>query len=299
MRSGSRASSFAMLAVSVGLALGVGCGSSSETVTPTCGLGRSRTLIITELGFTREGPKGVAPGFNLDGVVSDGTTQESCGKKDLVDPDGVAGIDNQLALLVPEIEKRVGGTVDGLIQGAINDGRLLILFDFHGVEDLKNAACVSLDVSLGDGRPTLGTDGIMEAFQTFSPRMQNQQLSHATLGKISNKTLEIGPFPLAIPIAIFDVSFILKMREAHLRFTIDDEGNVEGLLGGSVSVDEIADGVKNGAGVADVVAQIRSIGNLFDDRGYDPAEGTCHLLSAALHFKARPAFLRAAATKAP
>lgn len=274
------------------LATCFGCGSTQERITPTCGLGKTRTLVITELGFTREEPKGVSPGFDLDGRVSDGTIQEDCGKKDLRDPNGGVGIDNQLALLIPEIEKRVGNAVDGLIQGAINDGRLLILFDMKGVEDLRDASCVDLDVSLGDGKPSLGTDGVVEAWQTFDARKQNQLVSHGSHGVIRKGTFSIGPFPLSIPIAIFDVSFIVKIRDARIRFTIDEEGNVEGLLAGGVSVDEITDGVKNGAGLADLIPQIRFIGNAMNDLGYEPEEGICHLLSATLHFKARPAFVR-------
>jgi hypothetical protein len=57
-------------------------------------------------------------------------------------------------------------------------------------------------------------------------------------------------------------------------------------------MDEIADGVQNGAGVADEVAQIRFAGNAASDLGWDPVEEKCKLMSSALVFKAKPAFVR-------
>lgn len=282
------------LALSLAVSAG-GCSSNEETGTisaAACGEGRSQVFVITSLGFTREGPKGVAPGFDVDQKLSTGEDYQSCGKPDLVDPEGRQGIDNQMALLLPDVEKLVGNAIDGLISGAINDGRLLIFFDLKGADDLRNDSCTNLDVVLGDGKPTLGTDGAMEAWQTFDLRKENQSKSSTTHGTIKDGTFQIGPFDLRIPIAIFDVSFVVHIRDARIRFKIDDEGNADGVLGGGVSMDEIADGVKDGAGVADIVAQIRFAGNAASDLGWDPNEEKCKLMSAALAFKAKPAFLR-------
>ncbi|MGZ3420979.1 MAG: hypothetical protein ACXVEE_24100 [Polyangiales bacterium] len=253
---------------------------------------KHQSYVITSLTFTRETPKGVAPGFDLDNHVTTVPDDPGCGKTDLVDPQGNPGIDNQLALLIPEIEKKVGNAIDGIIQGAINDGRLLIAFDVQHLEDQTNDDCVDMKVELAQGKPSLGTDGVVEAWQTFDLRQTGQQTSFGRAGKITNRKFEIGPFPLRIPIAIFDVSFMVFIRDAHIRFTIDDDGNIEGLLGGGVSIDEIAEGVKNGAGVAPLIPQIKFIGEASADLGYDPVEGKCSLVSAALAFKARPAFIR-------
>lgn len=265
---------------------------SSADDEPTCQPGPSQAYVLTALTFTRESPRGVAPGFDLDGRVTKTPDDPSCGKVDLVSPTGQEGIDNQLALLIPEIEKRVGNAIDGIIQGAINDGRLLIMLDLKNVNDASNDKCVDLEVKLGEGKPTLGTDGVIESWQTFDLRKEGQLLSYGSGGTIANRTFTIGPFPLRIPIAIFDVSFTIYVRDAHIRFTVDEEGNVEGMLGGGVSIDEVAEGVKNGAGLADLIPQIKTIGKAFSDLGYDTNEGTCSLVSAALAFKARPAFVR-------
>ena len=270
-------------------ALLFGCSSSEE---PDCTTGKSQAYVLTSLTFTRETSKGVAPGFDIDSKVTTAPEDQTCGKIDLVDPQGQKGIDNQLALFLPEIEKRVGNAVDGIIQGAINDGRLLIMMDLAGVDETQNDSCVNMDVKLADGKPMLGTDGVIEAYQTFDLRKVGQKVSVAKNGTFKKNRFFIGPFDLHIPIAIFDVSFMIHIRQARVQFTLDEEGNAEGMLGGGVSIDEIADGVQNGAGVADIVAQIRTLGKLAADLGFDDEAGTCKLMSAALAFKARPAFVR-------
>lgn len=267
-----------------------GCSSADEE--PDCTTGKSQAYILTALGFTREEPRGTVSGFDLDSRVSLRPEDESCGKVDLVDPQGVQGIDNQLAIFLPEIEKRFGNAVDGIIQGAINDGRLLIMMDLAGIDDTQNDSCVNLQVKLAEGKPTLGTDGVVEAWQTFQLRKVDQRISTAEKGTFKKNTFAIGPFDLHIPIAIFDVAFMIHMRNARVRFTIDEEGNAEGLLGGGVSIDEIADGVEKGAGLADIIPQIRTLGKLASDLGYNEDEGVCKLMSATLTFKARPAFVR-------
>ena len=268
-----------------------GC-SSADDDKPDCTTGQQQAYVITALAFTREGPRGVAAGFDLDGRVSTKPEDQTCGKLDLVGPNGEQGIDNQLALFVPEIEKRVGNAVDGIIQGAINDGRLLIMLDLANVDDTQKDACVNMEVKLAEGKPLLGTDGVVEAWQTFDLRRVDQKISKAREGKFENGVFETGPFDLHIPIAIFDVSFMIHMRNAKVRFKLDANGDAEGLLGGGISIDEIADGVQNGAGVADIVSQIRFLGKAASDLGYDEESSVCTLLSATLSFKARPAFVR-------
>jgi hypothetical protein len=279
------------LALLLGSVLMLGC-SSGDDDKPDCTTGHPQAYVLTALAFTRENPRGTAAGFDLDDRVTTKPEDETCGKVDLVGPNGEQGIDNQLALFVPEIEKRVGNAVDGIIQGAINDGRLLIMLDLANIDDTQKDACVNMDVKLAEGKPLLGTDGVVEAWQTFDLRKVDQKISKARNGKFNNGVFEIGPFDLHIPIAIFDVSFMIHMRNAKVRFKLDANGDAEGLLGGGISIDEIADGVQNGAGVADIVSQIRFLGKAASDLGYDEESSVCTLLSATLSFKARPAFVR-------
>jgi hypothetical protein len=250
----------------------------------------SRAAIITRLSFTRESPKGVAPGFDLDGKVSDASDATTCNTPDFVHPDGTPGIDNQLAEVLPGVEAVVGNAVDGLVQGGINDGQLLILLEMDNVPDPRNAPAAKLTFEMGTfTRPTLGTDGVIEGFQTFDIDPE-RPVSH-TDAKLADGEMTAGPFELAIPIAIFDVSFILHVHGARLRYTIDDEGFIQGHMGGGVVIDELLDGVRQGAGVESMIPLFRSVMDAAADLDPD-ADGKCRQVSATLEFKAAPAFVR-------
>ena len=52
------------------------------------------------------------PGFDLDHRVSDDTDEKSCVKRDYTSPEGQKGSDNQLAGLIPDVEKLLGPPTD-------------------------------------------------------------------------------------------------------------------------------------------------------------------------------------------
>ncbi|MBK8258494.1 MAG: hypothetical protein IPK82_38275 [Polyangiaceae bacterium] len=258
-----------------------------------CGGGAPKSFLISTLGFTRiDETTGKVKGFNLDGVVSDGTDEASCFKKDFVSFSGEKGVDNQLASLIPDVEAILGDAVDGLIQGAINNGGLLIFLTVERADNLQNDDCVDLTVTTVLGKPTLGTNGVIEAYQTFDPDPEGE-VSHATGGKIVNGELTIGPFELAIPIAIFDVAFTIHVHDALFKLKLTGEDGVakEGLLGGGVVPQEILDGVAPGAGVDQYIPVLTLVLNGSTDLEIDE-EGTCQQVSAALQITAVEAFLR-------
>lgn len=267
----------------------------SEAPSPVedCGSGARRSFLVSTLGFTRIDPEdGTTPGFDVDGLVSVGDDEASCFKKDFTSPDGQKGIDNQLAALIPDVEAILGDAVDGLIQGAINNGALLIMIDVDGVESLQSDDCVDVTVRTVKGLPVLGTDGVIEAYQTFDPD-PNALISHAAAGRIDGGVLTIGPFELAIPIAIFDVAFTIHVHDALLRMkvTAEDVSAKPGLLGGGVVPQEIIDGVKDGAGVDQYIPVISLALNSSTDLAVD-AEGECQQVSAALAITTVEAFVR-------
>lgn len=260
---------------------------------PNCGHTARHAYVISTLGFTRvDKDTGTVPGFDLDHEVSDGTDEASCFKKDYLSPDGTKGVDNQLAGLIPDVEKLLGNAVDGLIQGAINNGDLLILIDVDGAKNVQDAACADVTVKLGKGKPILGTDGVMEAYQTFDVDTSGE-VSHGALGKIEDGVLTIGPFELAIPIAIFDVAFTIHVHDALIRAQVSADDGVlkEGLVGGGVVPKEILDGVAPGAGVDKYIPTLTLVLNGSTDLAQD-TEGTCTQLSAALKVTLVEAFLR-------
>ncbi|MDC3955495.1 hypothetical protein [Polyangium jinanense] len=277
--------------LSLGLFL-VGCGEEEALGAAACTTGETYGAITTKLAFSRLVSPTVAPGFDLDGRTSDSTDSLSCGKADFTDADGRSGVDNQLAPLVPEVEKFVGDAIDGLLQGSINDGQLVILMEMENVDDFTNDTCVNLGVQVGvKKRPTLGTDGIIEAYQTFEPDPAASR-SYVMNARIENGVLETGPFALAIPLAIFDVAFTLNVQDARFRFTIDEEHRLKGILGGGVLPQEIIDGVKDGDGLEDLLPQIKLLLDANTDLAYNEDTGKCEQLSATLDVEGVPAFLR-------
>lgn len=268
-----------------------GCG-PDDPPSLGCGAGEVYGAVTTKLGFTRIAEDGIAPGFNLDGMVSDGTDYVSCGKVDFTSPDGAPGVDNQLAKLVPDVEQIVGNAVDGLIQGAINDGQLVILMELGGVDDLTDDACVEVSVQVGEKRrPSLGTDGEIEAYQTFNPDASTE-LSHTNKARIEGGSLTTEPFSLAIPLAIFDVAFTVHVKDARIRLSFDDEGKAHGYLAGGVFPQEIVDGVKEGAGVADIIPLIQLALDSSTDLAFNEETSKCEQLSAVLELNTVPAFVR-------
>lgn len=251
---------------------------------------RTRGLVISQLQFGRQTPDGKRPGFDLDGRVSTKADDLGCNKDDFESPTGEKGIDNALAGVIPDVEAVFKNAVDGLIQGSINDGQLLLYLEMQNVDDDRNDAQTDVQVELVAGRPTLGTDGWIEGYQTYDVR-SDAEVSKSATGKIQNGVFTAGPMDVAILIKIFDVSFTLHVHKALFRGTIDEEGNVVGMMGGGIDVKELIDGVSKGAGVAQVIGPVTLALNTAADLAPDKDE-VCRQLSATLEFKAVPAFIR-------
>jgi hypothetical protein len=282
-------------AFATALAAGVflaGCAPEAPDAAASCVTGETYAGIVTKLGFARAVSADVAPGFDIDGRVSDTSDYTSCGKKDFVDEEGRQGIDNQLAPLVPEVEKLVGNAVDGLIQGSINDGQLVILYEMENVDDLVNDECVNFAVQVGTKkRPNLGTDGVIEGYQTFELDPTAER-SYVTGARIENGVLSAGPFVVSIPLAIFDVAFTLHVKDARFRFSIGEDGVMHGYLGGGIMPPELLEGISDGDGLEDLLPQINVALEANTDLAYDDDTGKCHELSSALEFSGAPSFIR-------
>jgi hypothetical protein len=138
--------------------------------------------------------------------------------------------------------------------------------------------------------PALGTDGVIEAYQTFE-RDPKAERSYAEGGRIEGGVMKAGPFELAIPIAIFDVAFTLHVHGAMFRFTIDEDRKMHGQFGGGIEVAELIDGVKDGAGLDDIIPAVQLALNAAADLAPDE-NAHCTQVSATLAFDAVPAFIR-------
>jgi hypothetical protein len=250
----------------------------------------SMLCVIDTIMFAAETEPGVSPGFNLDEKVSDGSDMESCGGVDFTDPDGTPGIDNQAALLVPVFDLVGFGAVSSFIQGAVEEGGFLLLWQIDGIDNLFHDDEVTVRMRFGSGVPLLGTDGRIVAGQTYhlhgdSP---DQQVPNA---RITGGVLEAGPYDTFLPIDVFGVHYELDVRGAYLRGRLTYDGGIEdGILGGAVTYDsllELAAKADNEAGgIYDRVVLITDgLGDMMPDEN-----GECQAMSASLAYSAVPAF---------
>jgi hypothetical protein len=246
--------------------------------------------VMDTLTFTSLVKDGIAPGFNVDGVISEEGDPESCGHGDFISPDGEEGIDNQLAMITPLLDLVGLGAVHGLIQSSIEQGGLLLVLELEGLDDVVNDEEVGVTLRFGAGSPLLGTDGQLLSGQTYQVHSNSPDLI-APNGRVDDGMLTAGPFEVRIPIVVFDIEYEMTVRHALIRADLTyDGGMVNGMLGGTVpmsdlwEIAEVAD--TEAGGILDSVKLI--LGNMPD---YAPDEnGECTELSAALAFTAVSGF---------
>ena len=246
--------------------------------------------VIDTITFAAEVEPGVSPGFNLDGKVSDGSDMESCGGVDYTDPDGTPGVDNQAALLVPVFDLVGFGAVSSFIQGAVEEGGFLLLWQIDGIDDLHYDEEVTVRMRFGSGVPLLGTDGRIVAGQTYHLHEDSPD-QNVPNARIVDGVLEAGPYDTFLPIDVFGVHYELDVRGAYLRGRLTYDGGIEeGVLGGAVTYQSLlelaekADG--EAGGIYDRVVLITDgLTDMMPDE-----DGVCQAMSASLAYSAVPAF---------
>ncbi|MGB0648227.1 MAG: hypothetical protein ACPGQS_13670, partial [Bradymonadia bacterium] len=110
--------------------------------------------------------EGFVPGFDLDGIDTEEGDEASCRQGDFVDPDGRTGIDNQFADLWSIVEPLVGEATEALIQGAVNEGRIILVVELSGVDNLENDDDVTVHIFRGRIDPDIGNLGFISPDQT-------------------------------------------------------------------------------------------------------------------------------------
>jgi len=250
----------------------------------------SKLLVLSTLGFTRMGKDGRVPGFNLDGKTSTKHDKTTCEKPDFVNPSGEKGIDNQFATLVPLIEAGGLSAVEGLLQGAVDDGGLLIMLQVDGIDDPTDDPAVTVRVRAGTGKPLLGTDGVVLSGQTFNLHEKSPE-SLAKTARIEGGMLHAGPFDTLLPLTIFGVHYSFSVKGARIRARLLGDGDADqGVFGGGLLVSDMIGIAKQAEkfekGVSDIVAPIAKIAGDMD-KG---PEG-CRQVSMALAFSGVSAFL--------
>jgi hypothetical protein len=250
-------------------------------------LPQSHANVIREFSFFSEESEGIAEGFDLDGVNSEEPVEDSCYTIDRVDSEGRTGIDNQLAYIWTDLEGLVGEAANGLVQGAINEGRFLIMIELEGVDDLQNDDDVTVHILRGIADPDIGTKGLISPDQTFYAD-ESASSSSVKNAQIIDGKLEAGPVEFIVPINILDADFGMQVRSGKVRIDIQPDGSFEGLLGGFIKPAEfIADLMDTGAR-----AEAQLIGPFFEDNtDHNRVDGDCTDFSAAFNFSGTTAFV--------
>lgn len=243
--------------------------------------------VIRQILFEGEVETGVARGFDLDGVVSPEDDEASCGHGDLMSPDGREGIDNQLALLWQVIEPLVGVQVQELLQGAINEGRVLVVAELDGVDDLVNDDDVTLRLFRVRLDPDIGTLGLISPSQTYYFDYE-APVSEAEGVAIVDGRVTAGPVQLDLPINILELDTILPLEDAVMEFNIADDGTFSGIFAGAIYLPDVIDALLN----TPAAEETRLVAPFFEAYAdMDPVDGQCQRMSATFGFEGTTAFV--------
>lgn len=245
----------------------------------------SHVNVVRQMRFTSLIEPGVALGFDLDEQTTEAGDPESCGHGDLRDPEGREGIDNQLAKMWADLEPLVGEQVDALLQGAINEGRVLIMIELAGVDDLRNDDDVTVNVFRGLLDPQVGTFGLITPDQTFYVDYE-KPVSTVKGARLVDGEIVAGPLLLQFPIAILDLDIVADVYQGHLRLKIAEDGTFSGYVGGAIHLPEVI-GALLETGAA---AETRLVKPMFErNADMDKVDGRCTSMSMGFTFEATTA----------
>jgi hypothetical protein len=249
-----------------------------------CGDPEDRVVVVvTTLAYMR-GEEGVSWGFDVDG-----TEDDVCDHDDYTSPDGVSGIDNGMAILIPLLEASEAKVIEGLLNSTIVEGRLLLAVEITRVDDLQNDSCVDVEFFQATGDPLLGTDGGILPGQTLI-RDTSKPTSSITGMSIVDGVLDAFPMNLDLPLSILDAEFEFNLTDGGLQIQFGEDGLHTGFFAGVAEADEIYEIAYSSDGIDDTIqGLIEQIVPLAQDVKND--QGECANLSAGLEFEAGEIFL--------
>jgi hypothetical protein len=213
--------------------------SAAADAPPACDSpGQTYVGVVSSLTFGRADADMVSPGFDLDGVVTDQGDSSGCGIPDYTSPEGVEGVDNAFARLVPALEMTEAAAVEPLIQDAIDSGELLIMIGLSGVDDLRNDSCVDFSLFRGAGTPSMGTDGTMEWSQTFDVDLESPPVQLDDVALVDGR-LMATPFDTNIPLTVLGHPLDFPVSDGIMQLDLAADGTMSGLLAGGTSVENL------------------------------------------------------------
>lgn len=214
---------------------------------------RTLVYVIDTLAIPRADADGRVPGFDLDGIDSAEGSEDpmaTCSERHAdyqssVDPN-LSGVDNQLQTLLPTIEglldparcpgESTTGCFDALTQQQLDEGAIVRLIELSGIDSFENDDHVV--VTIHEGRlpartgPALGPDGRVAPGQRFEVDPMGMRSSGP--GTILAGRVAFGPGFIYFPLDADVLRLSLPIREARLRFDIEEGRLVHGVIGGVV-----------------------------------------------------------------
>ena len=247
----------------------------------------SHANVIRRILFTAESAPGVADGFDLDERVSERGDEQSCGHGDLVAPDGRVGIDNQFAKLWGAIQPIVGEQVEGLLQGAINEGRVLVMAELAGVDDLRNDDDVTFNLYRAILDPDVGTFGLISPSQTFYFDYDTPVSTAENVAIVDGRVIA-GPVRLDLPINILELNIIMPLENAFVRFDIAEDGTFVGIMAGGIHVPTVIEALLD----TPAAQETELVAPFFENNAdMQRVDGECQVISATFGFEGTTAFV--------
>ena len=273
------------------------CGGAPSVVTDTAAAAEhaacsqtdnTQVWVMTELRASRL-TDGASWGFDLDDHVTDAGDDDGCYVGDYTSPEGVEGIDNAFAAVLPVLDTTEAAALDSVINEQVTSGELLLMVeleDYDGPDD----SCVNLSFLRGEGDPAIGNDGAIESGQTFD-RDLDRGWSRVDGLAFDDGSLEAGPIEINLPVNVLDASLDFHALDGRIRLDVADDGSASGFFAGGVSVAYILEVVET-TGIAqevyDVAAPVlQTLADLRDEHG------ECGLISMTFEYEATPAFFYA------
>ncbi len=247
----------------------------------------SHANILRSYTITVPDENGFVSGFNLDGLDTEEGDEDSCRQGDFTDPEGRTGIDNQFADLWSIVRPLVGEATEALIQGAVNEGRIIAVIELSGVDDLTNDENVTLDMFRGRIAPDIGNEGLIAPDQTV---YVDREFPIVTVpnAAIVDGDVYAQPDTIYLPVDILDSYFVIEMDQAQLRFTIDEDGSFSGFFGGVVNLSSVFDELL-ASNAGEEAALVQPIFYTYADMEKGPSG--CTHASAAFGFEGTGAFV--------
>lgn len=247
-----------------------------------------KTTVAYAIDFALEESEGVTRGFNLDGLVSEPRDSKTCGHGDAIDLDGNTGIDNNAAVLFDSVNAVTEASVEELIRGSINDGRLLLTFQIFGLDDAQNDDCVDVEIFQATGAPVVGTDGFIVSGQTFDIDHERPRTS-IRCATVKDGVLRAGPFDGNLFISIIGVNVNLTLNSAKLSATVGKDGLRDVVLGAGINTSELHD-ILEQTNDQTLLGFGHFLIDSLADMGVNK-QGQCQQLSATVLMDARSAYL--------